>query len=106
MNSAEYANLGDDFVMDQEELQRKLSEEELLEIQQRVEADQGRQVVDSEQSTPAPTGDVTSEQATQPEEATAPPQDLESKFKNPDGSIITKHWMQKQQHLINKTQNF
>ena len=87
MNSAEYANLGDDFVMDQEELQRKLSEEELLEIQQRVEADQGQQVVDSQLSTQAPTGSTTPEQATQPEEATAPSQNLESKFKNPDGSI-------------------
>lgn len=87
MNSAEFANLGDDFVMDQEELQRKLSEEEIQEIQQRLEADQGQQVVEPELSTPAPTGDITPEQATQPEEATAPPQNLESKFKNPDGSI-------------------
>ena len=77
--------LGADFVLDEQERQATLSNEQIEEIQQRLDAAQEQELADTEQSMQPPTGGEPLQQQ-DPGPSTAEPAEA-SLFKNPDGSI-------------------
>ena len=78
--------LGADFVLDEQERQATLSNEQIEEIQQRLDAAQEQELADTEQSMQPPTGGEPLQPQQDPGTSTAEPANA-SLFKNPDGSI-------------------
>ena len=77
--------LGADFVLDEQERQAQLSNEQIEEIQQRLNAAQEQELADTEQSMQPPTGGEPLQQQDQGT-STAEPANT-NPLKNPDGSI-------------------
>ena len=87
---SEYSNLSEDFILDEQELERKLSNEQILEIQQSLESEEPE--VDPEQT-------ATADQS-EPEE---PESQLQANRKKKPNffkvcHILVNHWVR----LINK----
>jgi len=77
---------GADFVLDEQERQATLSNEQIEEIQQRLDAAQEQELADTEQSMQPPTGGEPLQPQQDPGTSTAGPANT-NPLKNPDGSI-------------------
>jgi hypothetical protein len=81
-NPSEYSNLGEDFVLDEQERQTQLSDEQRLEIEQRLEASQEVPTPQEQQATQAV---MAAKEAAQQEETSAP--STEGPYRDAEGNI-------------------
>ena len=79
---SEYSNLGEDFVLDEQERQTQLSNEQIQEIEQRLEAPQEVPTVQEQQAAQAV---MAAKEAAQQEETSAP--STEGPYKDAEGNI-------------------